>query len=68
MPIIKSITRWWNGEWETYDYPIIGVTLDRHWTSWWAHAALDWVTRNGWQIVGTVIAAAGVWVWYLAIK
>ncbi|MGQ4274963.1 hypothetical protein [Terrihabitans sp. B22-R8] len=67
MTIHQKIARWWDGEYKHAEYPLIGIRRHRHWTSTWANRMSGWLLTNAWQLAGTLIAAAGVWVAYLAI-
>jgi hypothetical protein len=64
----QKIARWWEGEWKRAEPPFVGVRRQRHWTSRGANASVKWTARNGWQLVGSLIAVAGVWIAYLSLK
>lgn len=65
----KKIADWWDGEHKLYDDPyIIGVHVDRHWTSSVAHIFWEFYLAHWQWIWTTVIALAGLTIAIIALK
>lgn len=61
MSFKEKISKWWHGEGKTYDHPnIFGFYIERHWTSDWAHALVNFYLRHWQWIWGSVIATVGI--------
>lgn len=65
----KRVRRWWSGEWKIDTTPhLVHFYRDR---SLWADGlekALRWSGANFWQIIGTIIALATLYVGWLAVR
>lgn len=58
---MNHISRWWHGETKSFnDASLFGVYTERHWTSTWAHAFVDFYLRNWKWLWGSAIAIAGI--------
>ena len=50
------IYRWWEGDYEAHEYPIIGYYSRRHWTSKFAHTLVDFYLKHWQWLWATMIA------------
>jgi len=44
--ITKVISNWYHGEIKVHEPPFVGVWQERHWTSRFAHAVVDFHTKE----------------------
>lgn len=71
----ERLDDWWEGEWVEFDTdPNDTVVMipngyyKRPWIAEPAEKFVRWCGRNGWQITGTIIALASLYVGWLAVR
>ncbi len=67
--MLKKIKDWYDGEMKTYDNPqIIGVYIDRHWTSNLAHKIVDFYLAHWKWLWSFGVALIGIYLTYLGLS